>query len=84
MGSAMALITNETHAPADPVWIDDPEMPVGEIKQSDVARGGMEIEIRRNIKQNGEVTRTDKFNTKFAAWPNIYVKHPQTPIPAKP
>lgn len=77
-------ISNETPAPADPVWIDDPELPVGEIKQTDVARGGMEIEIIRNIKHNGEVIRTDQFITKFEAWPNIYVKHPQTPVPSQP
>lgn len=75
-------ITNETPAPDKPVYIDDPEQPVGTFKQTDVARGGMDIEITRIIKQNGEVVRTNKFITKFEAWPNIFLKNPKTPAPA--
>lgn len=75
-------ITDETPAPTKPVYIDDPEQPVGTFKQTDVARGGMNIEITRIVKQNGQVVRTNKFVTKFEAWPNIYLKNPRTPKPA--
>ena len=75
-------ITNETPAPEKPVYIDDPEQPLGAFKQTDVARGGMDIEITRIVKQNGEVVRTNKFITKFEAWPNIFLKNPNTPQPA--
>ncbi len=75
-------IANETPAPDKPVYINDPEQPVGTLKQTDVARGGMDIEITRIVKQNGEVIRTSKFITKFEAWPNIFLKNPQTPEPS--
>ncbi len=74
-------ITNETPAPTKPVYIDDPEIPIGEFKQTDMARGGMEIEIIRIVKQDGKVIRETPFRTKFEAWPNIYLKNPKTPVP---
>ncbi|WP_029215612.1 VanW family protein [Kallotenue papyrolyticum] len=74
-------ITNETPAPTKPVYIDDPEIPVGQFKQTDMARGGMEIEIWRIVKQDGQVVRRELFRTKFEAWPNIYLKNPKTPVP---
>lgn len=75
-------ITDHIPAPTKPVYIDDPEQPLGTFKQTDTARGGMNIEIVRVVKQNGEVVRTNKFVTKFEAWPNIFVKNPKTPRPA--
>ncbi|MBV9788732.1 MAG: VanW family protein [Chloroflexi bacterium] len=75
-------ITNQTPAPTKPVYVDDPEQPLGTFKQTDTARGGMNIEIVRTVKQNGEVVRTNRFITKFEAWPNIFVKNPKTPKPA--
>jgi vancomycin resistance protein YoaR len=74
-------IANETPAPTKPVYIDDPEVPVGEFKQTDTARGGMEIEIIRTVKQDGKVVRETPFRTKFEAWPNIFLKNPKTPAP---
>lgn len=75
-------ITSQTPAPTKPVYIDDPELPIGQVKQTDTARGGMNIEIQRIIKQDGQVVKTRTFTTKFEAWPNIFVKNPKTPAPA--
>lgn len=74
-------ISNETPAPTKPVYIDDPEQLIGTFKQTDVARGGMQIKIVRTIKQDGQVVNQRSFITKFEAWPNIYLKHPKTPKP---
>ena len=73
-------ITNEKPAPTQPVYIDDPEH-VGPPKQSDTARGGMDIEIVRVVKENGVEVRRSPFITRFQEWPNIFVKNPQTPLP---
>lgn len=75
------VITNETPAPTKPLYFDDPEQPLGAFKQTDVARGGMDIQITRVIKQDGVVVGTRKFTTKFAPWPNIFLKNPKTPAP---
>ncbi|HEY0602571.1 MAG TPA: peptidoglycan binding domain-containing protein [Herpetosiphonaceae bacterium] len=75
-------ITDQTPAPTKPVYVDDPDQPLGTFKQTDTARGGMNIEIVRTVRQNGEIIRSNKFVTKFEAWPNIFVKNPKTPKPA--
>lgn len=75
-------ITNQTPPPAQPVYIDDPNQPLGTFTQSDVARGGLDIQIIRIVKQDGVEVRRTPFITKFAAWPNIFVKNPNTPAPA--
>jgi vancomycin resistance protein YoaR len=76
-----ALILEETPAPTQPVYINDPEQPVGTYKQTDTARGGMEIQVVRTVLQDGVELRSTPFITKFQAWPNIFVKHPNTPLP---
>ena len=75
------VITNETPAPAEPVYINDPEQPPGTFKQTDVARGGMDIEIYRTVKQDGVELRRTRFLTQFQPWPNIFLKNPATPLP---
>jgi vancomycin resistance protein YoaR len=75
------VITNIQPAPSRPVYIDDPEQPIGKLHQTDTARDGMDVEIKRFVKQDGKVVRTDTFLTNFAPWPNIYLKHPRTPLP---
>ncbi|MBA3946119.1 MAG: VanW family protein [Herpetosiphonaceae bacterium] len=74
-------ITNQTPAPTQAVYVDDPKQPVGSFHQTDSARGGMDIRIDRIILQDGQVKNQRSFLTKFAPWPNIFVKNPQTPLP---
>lgn len=75
------LITNETPAPPEAIYINDPEQPVGAFKQTDTSRGGMDIEIIRVVKQDGVEVRQTPFRTQFAPWPNIFLKNPATPLP---
>jgi vancomycin resistance protein YoaR len=74
-------ISNETPAPKQAVYIDDPQQPIGTKKQTDTARGGLDVEIWRVIKQDGVEVRRTRFLTQFQPWPNIFVKNPQTPLP---
>jgi vancomycin resistance protein YoaR len=74
-------ISKETPAPKEPVYIDDPDQPVGATKQTDTARGGLEVEIWRVIKQDGVEVRRARFLTQFQPWPNIFLKNPKTPLP---
>jgi vancomycin resistance protein YoaR len=66
-------ISNEVRAPGEPVYVDDPALPRGTVRQSDVARGGRDILIERVIVEDG-VERRESFFTRFRAWPNIYVR----------
>ncbi len=74
-------ITNQTPPPAEPVFIDDPEQPLGTVTQSDTARGGLDIQIVRIVKQDGVEVRRTPFITKFAPWPNVFIKNPNAPLP---
>lgn len=69
-------ISNRKPAPPDPVYVGDPEQPRGSLRQSDKARGGMDITFTRIVKVNGVETRRDEFLTRFRPWPNIYVANP--------
>jgi vancomycin resistance protein YoaR len=67
-------IENEVAAPSQPVYIDDPSLPQGTVRQSDVARSGRDITIYRLIIEDGEEVRRDIFTTRFKPWPNIYLR----------
>ncbi|GAC1385942.1 MAG: VanW family protein [Herpetosiphon sp.] len=75
-------ITNESPSPKENVYIDDAKEPLGTYHQTDVARGGLDINIERIIMQDGQVKSRRNFITRFQPWPNIFLKNPQTPLPA--
>ncbi|PDW01118.1 VanW family protein [Candidatus Chloroploca asiatica] len=68
------LISNEVRAPAQPVYIDDPTLARGMVRQSDVARNGRDITIQRVLLSNGAEIGRDTFVTRFRAWPNIFLR----------
>ncbi len=67
-------IIERTPAPAKPLYVDDPTFPAGSIRQTDVARGGMTVEVYRVVRERGQLLYRDTFTTKFQPWPNIYVR----------
>jgi len=67
-------VTNEVRAPREPVYVDDPSLPSGTVRQTDTARGGRDIAVERVIVENGAEVRRDTFFTRFRAWPNIFVR----------
>ncbi|MCG8350052.1 MAG: VanW family protein [Chloroflexales bacterium] len=70
------VISNRQPAPPTPVFVSDPGQPRGAIRQSDKARGGMDITYTRIIKERGSVVSRDTFVTRFRPWPNIFVANP--------
>ncbi len=68
------LVGNEVRAPSEPVYVDDPTLPSGTVRQSDVARGGRDITVERVILQDGAEIGRETFLTRFRAWPNIFVR----------
>lgn len=69
-------ITERKPAPTQPVYVANPQLALGERRQSDVARGGMTISFGRVVRTNGVEIRRDNFSTTFKPWPNIYEVHP--------
>ena len=67
-------ITKEIPALAKPRYVNDPELPAGTIKQTDTARGGMDVRVGRIVKQGGTVLYQDTFFSRFQPWPDIFVR----------
>ncbi|MGQ9614766.1 MAG: VanW family protein, partial [Chloroflexus sp.] len=68
------IITNEIRAPTEPVYIDDPSLPRGTLRQTDVARSGRDISIYRIVTEADGEVRRELFFTRFRPWPNIFVR----------
>jgi vancomycin resistance protein YoaR len=68
------IVSNEVRAPGEPVYVDDPTLPRGTVRQSDSARSGRDITVQRVILQDGVEIGRDSFVTRFRAWPNIFVR----------
>ncbi|MGC8951218.1 VanW family protein [Chloroflexus sp.] len=67
-------ILERTPAPTQPLYVDDPSLPSGVIRQTDTARDGLRVEIYRTVYTNGEVSLRDTIPTTFQPWPNIFVR----------
>lgn len=67
-------IGNVVPPPAEPVYVTDSDVPAGSVRQTDVARKGMDISVYRIITENGEQRDPEVFFTRFKAWPNVYVR----------
>jgi vancomycin resistance protein YoaR len=70
------FISNRTPAPSEPVYVAEPSRPPGQPRQSDTARGGMEIRFTRIVLQDGQEIERREFLTKFRPWPNIFEINP--------
>jgi vancomycin resistance protein YoaR len=68
------VITKQVPAPTKPRYVNDPKLPAGTLKQTDTARGGMDVRVGRIVKQNGVVLYEDTFFSRFQPWPNIYAR----------
>ena len=67
-------ISNEVPPPSEPIYINDPSLPAGTIKQTDVARKGMDIAVYRIITEDGVQKPPELFFTRFKPWPNVFVR----------
>lgn len=91
------VITNRTPPPTEPVYVAVPYRPVGQPRQSDTARGGMDILFTRIVLgPDGKEIERREFVTRFKPWPDIFEYNPAdlgpdgkplptpTPPPAEP
>lgn len=67
-------IVGTTPAPTDPVYVDDPTLPTGTVKQSDKAKDGMNVVVYRTITKDGKTLPDEEFATTFKPWPNVYLR----------
>lgn len=80
IGRSVELIgpetSNRTPAPTEPVYVAVEDRPIGSPRQSDTARGGMQITFTRVVKQGGVEVERREFLTRFRPWPDIFEYNP--------
>ena len=67
-------IVGTTPAPKDPVYVDDPTLPTGTVKQSDRAKEGKNVVVYRTISKDGKTLPMEEFATTFKPWPDVYLR----------
>ena len=67
-------VLEQTPAPTQPVYVNDPTLPTGYLRRTDSARPGLRVELYRTVTRDGAVIARDTFATRFRPWPNIYVR----------
>jgi len=72
--------TNIT-APPPPIYEEDPDLPTGVIKQVDWAVKGMDVTVRRIVRQGDEVLFEDTFVSRYRPWAARYRYGPGTTLP---
>ena len=60
--------------PPEPLYQDDPNLPVGEIQQIDYAAWGAKVYFTRTVKQNGKTIIDEKFSSNYQPWRAVYLK----------
>ena len=67
-------VLEQTPAPTQPVYVNDPTLPTGYLRRTDSARPGLRVELYRTVTRGDQVISRDTFATRFRPWPNIYVR----------
>jgi vancomycin resistance protein YoaR len=67
------VITNQTPAPPD-LFVDDPTLKKGEIKQTDFSAPGANVYFTREVTKNGKVIISDKFFSNYRPWQAIFLR----------
>lgn len=67
------VILSQTPAP-EPLYQDDPTLPLGEIKQVDWAAAGAKVYFTRTVTKDGKVLYEDTFNSNYRPWQAIYLR----------
>lgn len=67
-------IIGRTPAPTKPMVVKDSSLPAGVRKQTDWAQPGLQVEVYRDVWQDGQLLRRETFPTTFKPWPNIFVE----------
>ena len=70
-------LTNIEEAP-EPKYVENDELPRGEIKQIDFEADGADVTIYRTVYQDGQVYIQDNFVTHYSPWQAVYECGPGT------
>ncbi|OGB73590.1 hypothetical protein A3K24_01955 [candidate division Kazan bacterium RIFCSPHIGHO2_01_FULL_44_14] len=66
-------VSNITDYP-EPIYIDTSTMPVGGIKQVEIAHRGADVVLYRKVYQNSQLLYNDTFKSHYIPWPAKYLR----------
>lgn len=61
----------QPHGP--PIYRDDPTLPVGQTKQIEWAKDGLDVAVYRVVKEDGVEVRRDTFFSRYRPWQAVYL-----------
>jgi len=67
------VIVSQTPAP-EPLYQDDPTLPVGQVKQVDFAAAGANVYFNYSVVKDGKEIISDKFTSNYQPWQAIFLK----------
>ncbi len=67
------VILSQSPAP-EPLYQDDPTLPKGEVKQVDFSAPGARVFFTREVKRDGKVILSDRFDSNYRPWQAIFMK----------
>ncbi len=66
-----SVVLSQSPAP-EPLYEDDPELPIGTTKQVDFAATGATVRFTRTVTRNGEVIIDETFNSRYSPWRAVF------------
>jgi vancomycin resistance protein YoaR len=73
---------NRVPAP-DPIFEENPDFQPGEVKQTDWAAEGADVQVIRRVSRGGQLINQDYFNTHYAPWQAVCEYGPGTEDPER-
>jgi len=67
------VVKNQVPPPPD-LYIDDPTMPKGEVKQIDWSAWGADVTLTRNVTRNGETLTSEVYNSHYQPWQAVFLR----------
>jgi vancomycin resistance protein YoaR len=67
----------------DPLFLENPDLEPGAIKQTDWAAEGADVQVVRSVNRGGQLINQDYFNTYYAPWQAVCEYGPGTDDPEK-
>ena len=68
-------------SPGDPIYVEDPGLAQGEIKQVERAHGGDQADFNYKVTLNDQTLSDENFHSFYTNWPALYLYGPGTQIP---
>ncbi|MBI3984842.1 MAG: VanW family protein [Candidatus Levybacteria bacterium] len=60
--------------PPEPLYQDDPNLPVGQVSQTDFAAWGANVYFTRTVTRDGKVIISDKFTSNYRPWQAVFLR----------